>query len=205
VIKEARWSGWVWVGECFFWYRPTRVVPDQRPLNGRCCLLLLLMRNICAQRCYLFGPSLSTLYSLVLQILVLQFPVLTSNPSFSSLAFSSLHFPPGPLVPHFPTCIYRPWSHLVLHFPVLHFQSPWYDINIIKCRCTRSSAIAEWPRDSSCQLKSCQLPRNSAETTCTTSLEQIEVIKLKRYKAMCKKHVHSTMTWSSHFCCPVVS
>jgi len=39
VIKEARWSGWVWVGECFFWYRPTRVVPDQRPLNSRryCC------------------------------------------------------------------------------------------------------------------------------------------------------------------------
>jgi len=35
VIKEARWSGWVSVGECFFWYRPTRVVPDQRPLNGR--------------------------------------------------------------------------------------------------------------------------------------------------------------------------
>jgi len=24
------------VGECSFWYRPTRVVPDQRPLNGRC-------------------------------------------------------------------------------------------------------------------------------------------------------------------------
>ena len=37
VKKEARWSGWVWVGECFFWYRPTRVVPDQRPLNGCCC------------------------------------------------------------------------------------------------------------------------------------------------------------------------
>ena len=37
MIKEARWSGWVWVGECFFWYRPTRVVPDQRLLNGRCC------------------------------------------------------------------------------------------------------------------------------------------------------------------------
>ena len=32
-----RWSGWVWVGECLFWYRPTRVVPDQRPLDGRCC------------------------------------------------------------------------------------------------------------------------------------------------------------------------
>jgi len=25
------------VGECSFWCRPTRVVPDQRPLNGRCC------------------------------------------------------------------------------------------------------------------------------------------------------------------------
>jgi len=36
---------------------------------------------------------------------------------------------------------------------------------------TRSSAIAEWPRDASCQLKSCQLPRNSAETTCMTSPE----------------------------------
>ena len=36
---------------------------------------------------------------------------------------------------------------------------------------TRSSAIAEGPRDASCRLKSCQLPRNSAETTCTTSPE----------------------------------
>ena len=36
---------------------------------------------------------------------------------------------------------------------------------------TRSSAIAEGQRDASCQLKSCQLPRNSAETTCTTSPE----------------------------------
>jgi len=36
---------------------------------------------------------------------------------------------------------------------------------------TRGSAIAEGPRDASCQLKSCQLPRNRAETTCTTSPE----------------------------------
>ena len=26
------------MGESSFWYRPTRVVPDQRPLNGRCSL-----------------------------------------------------------------------------------------------------------------------------------------------------------------------
>jgi len=44
---------------------------------------------------------------------------------------------------------------------------------------TRSSAIAEGPRDASCQLKSCHLPRNSAETTCTTSPEEIEVMKLE--------------------------
>ena len=29
----------VWVGQCFFWYRSTRVVPDQRPLNGCVCLM----------------------------------------------------------------------------------------------------------------------------------------------------------------------
>jgi len=38
MIKHVRWSGWVWVGECFFWYRPTLVVPDQRPLNGCVCV-----------------------------------------------------------------------------------------------------------------------------------------------------------------------
>jgi len=69
---------------------------------------------------------------------------------------------------------------------------------------TRSSAIAEGPRDASCQLKSCQLPRNSAETTCTTSSKQIEVMKLEGHsKAMCNKHVHSTTTRSSRFHCPI--
>jgi len=52
-----------------------------------------------------------------------------------------------------------------------------------RCRVnrTRSSAIAEGPRDASCQLKFCQLPRNRAETTCTTSPEQIEVMMLDGY------------------------
>ena len=44
---------------------------------------------------------------------------------------------------------------------------------------TRSSAIAEGPRDATCQLKSCQLPRNSAETTYTTSPDQIDGMKLE--------------------------
>jgi len=42
----------------------------------------------------------------------------------------------------------------------------------------RSSAITEGPRDASCQLKSCQLPRNSAETT-YTSPDQIDGMKLE--------------------------
>jgi len=68
----------------------------------------------------------------------------------------------------------------------------------------RNSAIAEGPRDAPCQLKSCQLTRNSAETTCTTSPEQIEVMKLEGYSgAMCNKHMHSTMTRSSRFHCPI--
>jgi len=44
---------------------------------------------------------------------------------------------------------------------------------------TRSSAIAEGPRDASCQFKSYQLPRNSAETTYTTSPDQIDGMKLE--------------------------
>jgi len=49
-----------------------------------------------------------------------------------------------------------------------------------------SAAITEAPRDASCQLKSCQLPRNSAETTCMASPEQIEVIKSEGYSGpMC--------------------
>jgi len=45
MIKEARWFGWVWVGESSFWYRPTRVVPDQRPLNGRCCCCFFVKKS----------------------------------------------------------------------------------------------------------------------------------------------------------------
>ena len=44
---------------------------------------------------------------------------------------------------------------------------------------TRSSAIAEGPRDASCQWKYCQLRRNSAETTYTTSPDQIDGMKLE--------------------------
>ena len=38
VDKGVWWSGWVWVGECFFWYRRTPVVPDKQSLNGCVCV-----------------------------------------------------------------------------------------------------------------------------------------------------------------------
>ena len=59
---------------------------------------------------------------------------------------------------------------------------------------TRSSAIAEGPRDASCHLKSCQLPRNSAETTCTTSPEQIELKKLEGYTSL---QCFDTVGWAA--------
>ena len=43
----------------------------------------------------------------------------------------------------------------------------------------RQEAQREGPRDAPYRLKSCQLPRNSAETTCTTSPEQVVVMKLQ--------------------------
>ena len=50
LIRDDWWSGEMWVGECFFWYRLTRVVPDKGLYNGcsSClfytfCALMLLV------------------------------------------------------------------------------------------------------------------------------------------------------------------
>ena len=43
LIQDMWWSGWVWVGECFFWYRPSRVVPYKEPLNGCVCACVKLL------------------------------------------------------------------------------------------------------------------------------------------------------------------
>ena len=50
LIKDVRWSGWgVWVGECFFWYRPTWVVLDQRLLNS--CVCVRACVHACVRAC----------------------------------------------------------------------------------------------------------------------------------------------------------
>ena len=47
------------------------------------------------------------------------------------------------------------------------------------------------------QLKSCQLPRNSAEATCTTSPQQIKVMKLEGYRGtMCNNNDDAIETLS---------
>jgi len=63
------------VGECFFWYRPTRVVPDQGPLNGCVRVCVCEIDNewwdagvvICLER-GAYGPADATVtHSLLLQ------------------------------------------------------------------------------------------------------------------------------------------
>ena len=44
LIKDVRWSGGVWMGECFFWYWPTQVVPDEGPLNGCVCVCVCVYK-----------------------------------------------------------------------------------------------------------------------------------------------------------------
>jgi len=66
---------------------------------------------------------------------------------------------------------------------------------------TRSSAIFHWPCDVSCQLRSCQLPCNSAETTCTTVLNKSKLWSWRFKVVRCVINVHSTMTRSSRFHC----
>ena len=42
LINDVWWSGWVWVSECFFWYRPTQVVLDRGLLNG--CVYVFVVK-----------------------------------------------------------------------------------------------------------------------------------------------------------------
>ena len=76
---------------------------------------------------------------------------------------------------------------------LVRFRDVWEKRALQVHNTTRSSAIADGAR---CVLSVEILPiatqQCRVETTCTTSPEQIEVIKLEGYSgAMCNKHVHS--------------
>ena len=82
-------------------------------------------------------------------------------------------------------CVVSTWEQFAAvrtakgHIAAATYRITWtYVAYSVSC-VTRSSAIAEGPRDASCQWKSCQLPRNSAETTYTTSPDQIDGMKLQ--------------------------
>jgi len=70
MIKDVRWSGWVWLGECFFWYQPTRVVPDKRPLNGCVCVCVCLCVCLCVSVCVCLSVCLSVPLSLCLSVIL---------------------------------------------------------------------------------------------------------------------------------------
>ena len=82
-----------------------------------------------------------------------------------------------------PVTIYEncPIAYYKLHIgKTIQHKNSWELLGPhIKYGLARGSAIAEGPRNASCQLKSCQLPRNSAETTYTTSPHQIDGMKLE--------------------------
>jgi len=63
-------------------------------------------------------------------------------------------------------------------------------LEVNKCGYNKKLSYRRGTTECVMSVEICQLSCNSGEITCTTSPEQIEVIKLKRYsKAMCNKHV----------------
>jgi len=48
-------SSWVSVGECFFWYPLTRVVPDKGPLNGCVCARVRIINKIVGKHWFATG------------------------------------------------------------------------------------------------------------------------------------------------------
>ena len=56
------------MGECYFWYRPTRVVPDQRPLNS--CVCVCIGHHITYKLCLTTWKTLHTSQPLYLSELI---------------------------------------------------------------------------------------------------------------------------------------
>ena len=67
LVKDVWWSGWVWVGECFFWYWPTWVVPDTGPLNSCVLCIFYLLTLVCHREVGIGGMWCRTLLGNLLQ------------------------------------------------------------------------------------------------------------------------------------------
>ena len=60
------------MGECFFWYRHTRVVPDKRPLDGCVCEQVIKLQLWCKKVTTLIFQSLTLTVIHVLFIEILR-------------------------------------------------------------------------------------------------------------------------------------
>ena len=83
LIKDVRWSGWVciWVWVSFFWYRPTRVGPDQRPLNGCVC--------VCVCVCYFAQNSRTVKFQYTTQTGTARLKSTNSRPSLNTKTYAT--------------------------------------------------------------------------------------------------------------------
>ena len=116
------------MGESSFWYRPTRVVPDQRPLNGRCCCC-----------CWLEIVSLNLMYlgqSYLLPSYIWQIP--KRGMTFSSAIYQKFahHFTRFQLTCHIVWSLYnngasylymqKTSSMLLLPYQINNFDLFWF-------------------------------------------------------------------------------
>ena len=56
LMKDVWWPGWVWVGECFFWYRPTQGCPGQRAVKWLCVCVCVCVCVYWLQKAALLLP-----------------------------------------------------------------------------------------------------------------------------------------------------
>ena len=83
------------MGEYFFWYQPTRVVPDQRPLNGRCCCCCIFSSEVtkygfCHISCEFqqdnkYGCKPITLQKLWLKLLFVNSEITSQHPYYYNI------------------------------------------------------------------------------------------------------------------------
>ena len=61
------------MGECFFWYRLTRVVPDKRPLNGCVCVCVCVVAVEQSNQLIVVDESSELVTGIVTQSDILQY------------------------------------------------------------------------------------------------------------------------------------
>jgi len=127
MIKDVRWSGWVWVGECFFSYRPTRVVSDQRPLNG------------CVRRCvphvwkliWLLTQGRAIYWQITWIIFIIEAPkCIVNRPIRVGDSKNVIVFDPVPMVTCFGACTVHStrFQWCPVKVVLTHITQQWIDI-----------------------------------------------------------------------------